>query len=54
VESYRGEFFKRRLGAGLPDGIFSYQKIPIWVYFGGPLDWKCWYILWSLGIFMEI
>jgi hypothetical protein len=21
---------------GLPDGFLSYQKIPIWVYFGGP------------------
>jgi hypothetical protein len=24
-----------RVVAGLPD-VFSYQKIPIWVYFGGP------------------
>jgi hypothetical protein len=22
--------------AGLPDGLFSNQKIPIWVNFGGP------------------
>jgi hypothetical protein len=30
---------------------FSKPKIPDWVYFGGPLNRKCWYILWSFGIF---
>jgi hypothetical protein len=34
---------------GLPDGIISYQKIPIWVYFGGPWNGKYWYILWQFG-----
>jgi hypothetical protein len=24
-----------RGGAGLPDGLFSYQKLPIWISFGG-------------------
>jgi hypothetical protein len=26
-------------------------KIPLWVNFGGPYNGKCWYILWSFGIF---
>jgi hypothetical protein len=26
-------------------------KIQIWVYFGGPLNGKCWYILWPSGNF---
>jgi hypothetical protein len=26
-------------------------KIPIWLNFGGPYKGKCWYILWSFGIF---
>jgi hypothetical protein len=30
---------------GLPDGSISYQKIPIWVNFGGPWNGKRWYIL---------
>jgi hypothetical protein len=30
---------------GLPDGLFSNQKIPILVKFGGPWNGKCWYIL---------
>jgi hypothetical protein len=38
-------------GAGLPDGLFSNQKFPIWVNFGGPENGKCWYILGSLRIF---
>jgi hypothetical protein len=39
----------------LPDGIFSYQtKNPISVHFIGPLNEKCWYILWSLGIFTAV
>jgi hypothetical protein len=30
---------KRKEGrAGLPDGIFSNPKIPIWVNFGGPCN----------------
>jgi hypothetical protein len=30
-----------------PDGVCIFKpKIPIWVNFG-----KCWYILWSFGIF---
>jgi hypothetical protein len=37
--------------AGLPDGLFSNQKSQIWVNFGGPLNVKCWYILWPFGIF---
>jgi hypothetical protein len=35
---------------GLPEGLFSNQKIPIWVNFGGPYIGKCLYILWPLGI----
>jgi hypothetical protein len=35
----------------LPDGIFPYQKSQFWVYFGGPWNAKCWYILWPFGIF---
>jgi hypothetical protein len=27
---------KFQLPSGLPDGLFSDQKIPIWVYFVGP------------------
>jgi hypothetical protein len=27
------------LNAGLPDGIFSNRKIPIWVNFGGHILW---------------
>jgi hypothetical protein len=26
-------------------------KLPIWVYFGGSWNGKCWYILWPFGIF---
>jgi hypothetical protein len=29
-------------------------KIQIWVKFGGPEKGKCWYILWSFGIFLVI
>jgi hypothetical protein len=28
-------------------------KIPIWVYFGGPWNGKCWYILWPFGIIYD-
>jgi hypothetical protein len=38
-------------GAGLPDGLFSNQKIQIWVNFRGPLNGKCLYSLWPFGIF---
>jgi hypothetical protein len=36
--------------AGLPDGLFSNQKIPILVKLGGPCNGKCCYILWPFGI----
>jgi hypothetical protein len=36
--------------SGLPDGLFSNQKSQIWVNFGGPLNGKCWCILWPFGI----
>jgi hypothetical protein len=26
-------------------------KIPIWINFGGSYNWRCWYILWPLGLF---
>jgi hypothetical protein len=46
------------LVAGLPDGFFSDQKDPIWVYFGGPWNGKYYTyilvfsnILLPLGIF---
>jgi hypothetical protein len=32
--------------AGLPDGLFSKPKIPLWINIGGPQNGKCWYILW--------
>jgi hypothetical protein len=28
-------------------------KIPIWVHFGGSSKGRCWYILWSFGLFYE-
>jgi hypothetical protein len=36
--------------SGLPDGLFTNKKIPIWVKFGGPWNGKC-YVLRSFGIF---
>jgi hypothetical protein len=39
---------------GLPDGLFSCQKIPIWVNFGGSLNGKCWYIYDHLEYFTAI
>jgi hypothetical protein len=36
---------------GLPDGIFFKPKIPIWVNFGGSCNGRCWYIIWSIGLF---
>jgi hypothetical protein len=27
------------------------QNIQNWVYFGGPWNGKCWYILWTFGTF---
>jgi hypothetical protein len=41
--TYKASCFEKS-PAGLPDGLFSYQKIPIWIYFGGPWNGKCWYI----------
>jgi hypothetical protein len=32
------------ISAGLPDGTFSNQKIPIWVNFGGSGNGRCLYI----------
>jgi hypothetical protein len=37
------EVKRPRLLPGLPDGIFSKPKIPIWVNFGGSFDGRCWY-----------
>jgi hypothetical protein len=34
---------------GLPVGIFAFQKIQIWVDFGGPWNENCWYILGHLA-----
>jgi hypothetical protein len=45
---YQEGLFRRfhdYLTAGLPDGIFSNQKIPIWVNFGGSQKGKRWHIL---------
>jgi hypothetical protein len=36
-------------GTVLPDGIFSKQKIPIWVNFGGSCNEN--EILWTFGLF---
>jgi hypothetical protein len=36
---------KNRQISGLPDGLFSKPKIPIWVNFGGSCYGKSWYIL---------
>jgi hypothetical protein len=36
--------------AGLPDGIFSYQRSRFWRVLA-PWDVKCWYILRPFGIF---
>jgi hypothetical protein len=33
------------LNAGLPDGIFSNRKIPIWVNFGGYIFMAIWSII---------
>jgi hypothetical protein len=44
----------------LPDGIFTYQKVPIWVKFWSAWDWKMlvctyfsgiWCVLWPFGVF---
>jgi hypothetical protein len=37
--------------SGLPDDIFSNQKIPIWANLGGSCNGRGWYILWPFGIF---
>jgi hypothetical protein len=39
----------RRSTPGMPDGLFSNKKIPIWVNFGVPGNGKCWYSLWPFG-----
>jgi hypothetical protein len=39
------------LPTGLPDGIFSNQKNPIWVNFGGLGNGKCWNVLHTRGIY---
>jgi hypothetical protein len=44
-------FFGCASQPGLPDGIFSNQKIPIWVNFGGAWNGKGWYFQWSFGIY---
>jgi hypothetical protein len=41
---------KSQFQAEMPGGLF-YTKIPIWVYFGGPWNGKCWYVLCPFGIF---
>jgi hypothetical protein len=38
---------------GLPDGIFSTQKIPIWVNFGCSCNGRCLSILWQFGLFYD-
>jgi hypothetical protein len=30
------------------------QKVPIWVYSGGPWKGNCWYVLWTFGIHMYV
>jgi hypothetical protein len=35
LNCYFNSYCKTVVGAGLPDSIFSKQKIPIWVNFGG-------------------
>jgi hypothetical protein len=39
----RNHFHSFALGwaSGLPDGFFFRPKVPIWVYFGGPWNGKC-------------
>jgi hypothetical protein len=34
--------------------IFSNQKSPFWVNYGGPCNGKGWFILWPLGFLREI
>jgi hypothetical protein len=36
---------------GLPDCIFSYQKIPVWINYGVSSKRRYWYILWRFGQF---
>jgi hypothetical protein len=38
----------------LPDGLFSNQKIQIWVNFGGSCNERFWCIIWTLGPFYSI
>jgi hypothetical protein len=41
-----------KIAAGLPDGVFSDQKIPIWVNFGRPWNGKGWCIQWPFEIYL--
>jgi hypothetical protein len=43
--------WKRHSQSGLPDGLFSDQKIGIWVHFGESCNVRCWRILWKFDIF---
>jgi hypothetical protein len=54
-------FSAAKVSPGLPDGLVPYQKIPIWVNFGGPWNGKClvyfktiWNIYSHLAYFMVI
>jgi hypothetical protein len=66
TQKLKRPFCGTRSDAGLPDGAFSNKKIPIWVNFGGFLQWKMlvcilfghlvyftasWYIVRPFGIF---
>jgi hypothetical protein len=41
----------RDFAQGLPDGILSKQKNPIWVNFRGAWKGRFWCILWTFGLF---
>jgi hypothetical protein len=41
---------KDEMASGLPDGIFSIPKIPIWVIFGRSCNGRCLYIIGPFGI----
>jgi hypothetical protein len=52
-------FFLSVFAPVLPDGIFSNQKIPIWVNFGGTYNGRIfkmaiWYILWPHGTYIVL
>jgi hypothetical protein len=52
--SFMGTYLKFgifKLPAGLPDGRYIFRpKILTWYIFDGPLNGKCWYILYRFGI----